>query len=87
MIRAVLSVALCLGTIGAGLLATRMASGNRERGARLDEKQRWCETYSRQNEELRVHILAEEWKLLSSGSVSSLPGEEPDTPPTYEAER
>lgn len=67
--RAVLSLLLCVAALAVGLYTAWLSSRNRQRAAELDLLQRWCETYARQNEELRVRNLEEEWRLMSSAGA------------------
>ena len=59
-----LSTGLSLLAFGLGIATVLVASANRERGAYLNERQRWCEIYSRQNEALRAEVDEREWELL-----------------------
>ena len=67
--RAVLSVGLCLTVLALGLHTAWLAARNRERGAELDARQRWCETFARQNQLLRRDVEQQEWQLLSQGAA------------------
>lgn len=64
MLRAVLSLFLCLTALAVGLYTALLASRNRAVGAELDRVQRWCETFQRQNSLLASEIEGEEFRLL-----------------------
>jgi len=73
MSRPFLSVVLCAAAGGVGLSTVCLASKNRARGAELDDVQRWCEIFSRQNEALRLRIEDEEWRLLQGVEEAQAP--------------
>jgi len=76
--RAALSIALCLTALGLGFFTACRAARNRARAAELDARERWCETYSRQNELLLYEVRGRQWALLSgheSAAASSVTGE------------
>ena len=73
MTRAILSVSLCLVVLGLGFYTACYAAENRARSAQLDARQRWCETYSRQNKLLQSEVLRLEWQLLSTGETEGAP--------------
>ncbi len=64
ILRASLSIVLCLVALGIGLYTAMLASNNRALGAELDGAQRWCETFKRQNDLLAAEIEAQEFELL-----------------------
>lgn len=74
ILRAALSLLLCLAALAVGLYTALLASRNRALGAELDSMQRWCETFQRQNALLASEIEAQEFLLLhpdAAGEVSS----------------
>lgn len=82
MSRMLLSVGLCLAALGLGFFTACRAAKNRARAAELDAEERWCETFSRQNELLANEVLAREWRLLDE-----LQGEHGPQPPPAEVEQ
>ena len=64
ILRAFLSLLLCLTALAVGLYTALLASRNRALGAELDALQRWCETFQRQNALLASEIEGEEFLLL-----------------------
>ena len=64
ILRAVLSLLLCSLALGVGLYTAFLASKNRALGAELDGRQRWCETFERQNALLQAEVEREEFRLL-----------------------
>ena len=64
ILRAVLSLLLCLAALAVGLYTSFLASKNRALGAELDSMQRWCETFQRQNALFKSEIEALEFLLL-----------------------
>jgi hypothetical protein len=75
IVRAILSIFLCLCALVVGILAVWLTARNRERSSELDTTQHWCEVYARQNELLRAQNRREEWELLSSLGVEPVPVE------------
>jgi len=64
-LRTALSLFLCLSTLGVGVFTVFVTSKNRARAKALNERQRWCEVFSRQNELLRAEVYEKEWGLIS----------------------
>lgn len=64
MMRAVLSVALCLGALAVGFFTACRSAQSRARSAELDRRQRLCETFSRQNALLESALVQREWLMF-----------------------
>lgn len=56
MIRALLSIAICILCLGLGLASAEVQAENHDRGARLDELKRRCDLIEAGNEILRYRI-------------------------------
>jgi hypothetical protein len=63
MNRVLLSVGLSLVALGVGFFTACRVAKNRARAAELDARERWCETFSRQNELLQEEVLEGEWRV------------------------
>ncbi len=68
-----LSLTLCVGAFGVGIATICVSAHNRARAAELDEVQRWCEIFTRQNESMRSELSAVEYRLLSGEADDELP--------------
>lgn len=64
MMRAVLSLALCLGALAIGFFTACRSAHSRARGAELDRRQRLYETFSRQNTLLESALVQREWQMF-----------------------
>lgn len=63
--RVLLGVVFAAGTLVLGAVTACLTAINRARGAELDERQHWCETYLRRNELLEQRNAIDEWRLLN----------------------
>ena len=78
--RVLLGVVFAAGTLVLGAATACLTAINRARGAELDERQHWCETYLRRNELLEQQNAADEWRLLHGDEQQAEGTDETDEP-------